>query len=89
MVNDKKDIKKKESAEETNSTKEEKRQKTLNVYYATYGIIFWDENKNIITAIHENDADYRSEYHDVLFKHFGIKVKCHEKKPRWLNKKIT
>ena len=50
----------------------------LNYIDTDYGQIFWDQNNKIITGIHENDGRVREEYMADLFKHFGIKVVCHE-----------
>ena len=57
----------------------------LNYYNASYGIIFWDENNNIITSIHENDGEFREEYMSSLFTHFDIEVIYHEDKPDWIS----
>lgn len=50
--------------------------KGLELHYcqADYGQIFWDGQGNVITGIHDNDGEYRHEYMEALFKHFGIAV---------------
>jgi hypothetical protein len=52
------------------------------------GEIFWDENKKIITGIHDNDANFRDEYFEPLFSHFGIKIKRLRNLPKWITNEI-
>jgi hypothetical protein len=52
------------------------------------GEIFWDDDKNIITGIHDNDANFRDEYFEPLFNHFGIKIKRVKKLPNWITNEI-
>jgi hypothetical protein len=61
---------------------------TLFVFSAAFGQIFWDENNTIITAIHENDGNFRKEYMEDLFTHFGITVKMVKERPKWLTDEI-
>lgn len=63
-------------------------QHVLKIYDATYGSIFYDEDNNIITAIHENDGHFRTEYFAKLFTHFNIKVEKSSKRPEFLTDKI-
>lgn len=46
------------------------------LYYTNgaYGQIFWDENDNIITGLHENDGNFRDQYMTKLFNHYGVEV---------------
>lgn len=39
-----------------------------------YDQLFFDETGAFITMIHENDANWRSEYQDSLMEHFGVEV---------------
>ena len=52
------------------------------------GEIFWDDEKNVITGIHDNDANFRDEYFEPLFSHFGIKLKRVKKLPKWITNEI-
>jgi hypothetical protein len=45
------------------------------------GQVFWDE-KEVIVYNSRTDAEYRNEYMNILFSHFGINIKYVEKK-KW------
>lgn len=49
--------------------------KTLYVFQGNYGQLFFDENKNPLAYIHENDGEWRGEYFDDIIEGLGIKVK--------------
>lgn len=57
------------------------------LYYteSEYGSIWW-KGDTVITAIHENDANYRSEYMECLFGAFNITVEyIHPRSvPQWV-----
>lgn len=36
--------------------------------------VFWDQDHNLITTIHENDGTWRGEYMNKLLNHFEIQV---------------
>ena len=55
----------------------------LNIFYSTFGSIYWEKEKKIICSIHENDGEIK-EYFNPLFKHYGIKIVTHKKRPKWL-----
>lgn len=39
-----------------------------------YQTVFWDQDQNLITTIHENDGQWRGEYMNKLLNHFDIQV---------------
>lgn len=45
--------------------------KTLYYTFAGYGTVFLDEKGKMVHYIHENDADWRPEYHDSIIEFFG------------------
>lgn len=53
----------------------------LNYCDAGSGQIFWDQNNEIIGAIHENDGEFRPEYMTKILTHFGIEVQYHREVP--------
>lgn len=63
--------------------------KIINYGYTAYGQVFWDESGKIITTIHENDGEYRREYFNDLFEHFGIEVIFHQRIPKEIKKEAT
>ncbi len=60
--------------------------KKLNFGYADSGQVFWDETGTLITAIHENDGEFRDEYMSSLLNHFEIKVTFQKKIPKNIKK---
>lgn len=60
---------------------------TLNYGNADYGQVFWDQDGNVVTGIHENDGDFREEYMSELLTHFNIDVKYHQEIPSEIKKK--
>lgn len=56
-------------------------QNVLNYCNTSNGQVFWDQNNEIIGAIHENDGYFSGEYMTRLFAHFGIEVEYHREVP--------
>lgn len=61
-------------------------QNVLNYCNTSHGQVFWDQNNEIISAIHENDGEFRSEYMTKMFEHFGIEVEYHSEIPDFVKK---
>lgn len=50
--------------------------------------VFWDGDNNLITTIHENDGDWRTEYMNKIVNHFGIEVTRVKKLPAEIKKQL-
>ena len=61
----------------THKRKKRKKKKMKKIIYTSVPNyeVFFDQDGNHITTVHENDANMRNEYHGSLFKHFGIELK--------------
>ena len=58
--------------------------KTLLYTYWNNGQVFYDQDNNIITYIHENDGDYSEEYFNIILNHFGVNVEFVENTPQFI-----
>lgn len=46
------------------------------LYYidSEYGQVFWNEDCSFMHYVHENDAQWRAEYHDTILNYFDGKL---------------
>ncbi len=51
--------------------------------------VFWDSNNKIITTIHENDGEWRTEYMNKIPNHFGVEVIRVNKLPKAIKKQFS
>ena len=55
--------------------------KNINYANVDHGQVFWDDDNNVICALHENDARVSREYFDKLFNFTGHKLVNHKYVP--------